>query len=58
MGVYDPSNFEIWREHPAEPLRETQRNYPARRLRVVRRGKSTRRRDRTRAASRIAGEKT
>ena len=58
MGVYEPSNFEIWCEHPTEPLRETQRNHPARRLRAVRQGKFTRRRDRARTAPRVVGEET
>ena len=53
--MYDSSNFEIRHEHRAEPLREAQRNHLARRLRVVRRGGSTRLGDRTWAAPRITG---
>jgi hypothetical protein len=56
--VYDSSNFEIRREHRAEPLREAQRNHLARGLRVVRWGRSTRLGDRTWAALPIAEEKT
>ena len=35
MGLYDPSNFEIWCKHRMEPLREAQRNHPARRARAT-----------------------
>ena len=35
MGVYDSSNHEIWRKYRAEPLREAQRNHPARRVRAA-----------------------
>jgi hypothetical protein len=55
--VYDSSNFGIRREHCAEPLRDAQRNHLERRLRVVRRGRSTRLGDRTWTAP-IAVEKT